>query len=102
MCQRCLECFDYPFEAPLELGFVHNEAAADELPDRYDPIILAHDATLRTVDLLEDELILQLPIVARHENENDCAPDMLYKTFSDEDQPDARQPNPFAVLKKLI
>jgi uncharacterized protein len=67
-CQRCLEPMRVTLDVDAHLRFVGSEAQAerlDEFSDEED--VLALSARLDLVELLEDELILALPLVPRHE-----------------------------------
>ncbi|HBH36415.1 MAG TPA: hypothetical protein DDW45_08750, partial [Gammaproteobacteria bacterium] len=68
-----------------------DEAAA--LGDEFDPL-MADDAEINLPDLLEDELLLSLPVVARHQ---EC------HAWKYDDEPIAAESreNPFRILQKL-
>lgn len=99
-CQRCLQPMSLPIEGQFELTFVENEAAAQGLPDAMDPVVLDDDGFIDVVGMLEDELMLQLPVVPRHEMGSDeCA-----AKFDAQDSQAAVAPptrKPFAVLENL-
>lgn len=68
-CQRCLGNLDWPLHIAVELEFASSEAemaAADDDVER----ILA-DPELNVRDLVEDEVLLALPMVPKHER---CSP----------------------------
>lgn len=95
-CQRCLGTVSYPLDLNLSLAIIGAEDQAAGLPDEYDPLVL-DSQTLSLTTLIEDELILALPIVAMHpeaecENRVDLHAD---------DGDDAVRPNPFAALAAL-
>ena len=64
-CQRCLEPMAVVVDVELKLGIVSSDRAAATLPRYYDPL-LVEDFELDLWDLVEEELILNLPIVASH------------------------------------
>jgi uncharacterized protein len=66
VCQRCLQVFDCPLEVEILLGVVTSERAATLLPEQYDPLLL-DEPSIELSSLVEDELILALPIVPMHE-----------------------------------
>lgn len=71
-CQRCLQNFKREVRCEFIVSPVKDDAAAKSLPSGYEPIIL-QGGMFDVLELLEDELILGLPIVAVHdENELDC------------------------------
>lgn len=65
VCQRCLSPFALPIEHELDLVLVESLAAADLLPEGLEPLVVDEQRAMHTVDLLEDELILALPLVPR-------------------------------------
>jgi uncharacterized protein len=71
-CQRCLKNFKREVRCKFVVSPVKDDAEAKLLPNGYEPIIL-QDGKFDTLELLEDELILGLPIVAAHDdNELGC------------------------------
>lgn len=65
VCQRCLEPFALPIGHPLELVLVETEAEAGLVPEELEPLVVGEQRGVHAVDLLEDELILALPLVPR-------------------------------------
>ena len=98
-CQRCLRPLEVPIEIDRELRFVRDEAEAEALDAELDEDVLALPRSLDLRELVEDELLLALPLVPRHE---EC-PQPLPHAAGDEDLPDeaAQRPNPFAALGRL-
>lgn len=97
VCQRCLEPLHTTLLATPTLGLIESEAEAALLPEGYDPL-LVENGELFLRELVEDELILSLPIVARHEDAA-CMGEGVDGTGEDT-QAEARE-NPFAVLSVL-
>jgi uncharacterized protein len=95
-CQRCLETVSYPVHVALSLALLGTEDQATGLPDEYDPLVL-DSQSLSLTTLIEDELILALPIVAMHP-ESECANRMAVHA---DDEEVAGKPNPFAALAQL-
>jgi uncharacterized protein len=71
LCQRCLEPAHYRLEGEVELGVVPTAAMEAALPEGIEPLVLEGER-LCPVDLLEDELIVALPLVARHGEGEHC------------------------------
>lgn len=68
-CQRCLEPADLVLVVDRTLRFVRDEREAERLDEASeDEDVLALPPRLDVVELLEDELILALPLVPRHES----------------------------------
>lgn len=61
-CQRTLERFLFPIDARSDLTVIDSEAELTALPDDAEPK-LCPEGRLELVDLIEDELLLQLPVV---------------------------------------
>ena len=106
VCQRCLEPMRVSIDEPYELVFVESEAAARELPKALDPVVLDDAGQIHVVDLFEDELILHVPAIPRHEDGESCTDAEL--SFGDVPEPGdgaegdgRRERNPFDVLKDL-
>ncbi len=93
-CQRCLQAFLFPFNEQALFLFVPNEAAADAYPiedDRLEPLVASQHFDL--LGLIEDEILLSLPLVPKHP-EGHCVPSHLLRG---PDEPE----NPFKVLKNI-
>ena len=100
ICQRCMKPLTLPIDADVTLAFISSDEGARGLPQGYEPyIVMEEPVTL--AEIVEEELILALPIVALHD-ESECEP-TLEKLQAEADktgQAGARQ-NPFAVLSDL-
>jgi uncharacterized protein len=62
-CQRTLQRFGFPVHTVQRLGLIRDEADEAGLPPGYEPLLVPEDGMLRLLDLVEDELILALPVV---------------------------------------
>ena len=99
-CQRCLEPMVLEIDEPYELVCVASEAAARELADELDPVVLDDAGRITIVALLEDELILHVPLIARHPEAARCAPPE--HSFGGEGiEPEAGPSRPFDALRNL-
>jgi uncharacterized protein len=63
VCQRTLEPFAYPVEAAVRLGLLRNEREESALPPGYEPLLVPADHGLVLLDMIEDELLLLMPVV---------------------------------------
>ncbi|MPM75651.1 Large ribosomal RNA subunit accumulation protein YceD [bioreactor metagenome] len=98
-CQRCLGPVDVPLDIEREFRFVADEATAEALDDECeeDLLVLSREFNLR--QLIEDELLMELPVVPRHD---ECpSPVVLQSTDSDFEEASSQKPNPFAALASL-
>ncbi|MBF7072918.1 23S rRNA accumulation protein YceD [Glaciecola sp. MH2013] len=99
LCQRCNH--EFPHSIAVEYCFspVQGQEAEEELPEAYEPVEVNDHGEVDLLQLIEDELILSLPIVALHAEE-DCGvseDDMTFGII----EPEQERKNPFAVLKEL-
>lgn len=66
-CQRSLQRFLHPVQVTLRLGLLRAgkdmESEEAALPEGYEALQVAEDGALRPAELVEDELILALPVV---------------------------------------
>jgi len=67
VCQRCLQPVTVALDVQSRLRFVGDEALAEELDADSEEDVLALGTALDLHALIEDELILALPLVPRHE-----------------------------------
>ncbi len=96
-CQRCLEPADVVIDTAVDVFLLADEAYAERLSEEEDYVVF-EDGQLDLPGLLEDELILALPLVARHE---DCEPQVALTESPLDDAPVAKKENPFQVLASL-
>ncbi len=62
-CQRSLQRFLLPVRLEQRLGLVRDEADEAALPPGYEALLVEADGMLKPAELVEDELILALPVV---------------------------------------
>ena len=63
LCQRSLETFTFPVELEQMLGLIREESDEAALPPGHEPYLLPQDARIVPAELVEDELILAVPVV---------------------------------------
>lgn len=63
-CQSSLKRFVLPVRISQRLGLIRDEADEAALPEEYEALLVDADAMVRPAELVEDELILALPVVA--------------------------------------
>lgn len=98
-CQRCLTPADTLLEVDREFRFVPDEATAEaeDEDSEEDLLVLSRDFDLR--ELIEDELLLALPLVPMHEV---CPEGPVLSAQSETfEQAQAERPHPFAALAAL-
>jgi len=98
ICQRCLEPVVLPIHSECDYAVVNEGASSQHLPKGYDVLEVGEDP-LDLLALVEDELLLALPIVPLHDPEI-CQPPV----GPDEPEPsedEVTRSNPFSVLAQL-
>ena len=99
-CQRCLESVEWPVSSNIKLGVVSSSAQADKLPDGYEPLLLIDEDKIPLVSIVEDELLLSLPSIPKHEI--DCfAPKIPNEIPAPISKPQTSTENPFSILADL-
>lgn len=94
LCQRCLQPMQYVLQREVVLFILKTGQSDEGLPETADFLTLEQNS-LSLWDLVEDEIILSLPIVALHEQ----CPQNEYSLPDEIAQAD--RPNPFQLLAKL-
>ncbi|OGT25206.1 MAG: hypothetical protein A3I77_05105 [Gammaproteobacteria bacterium RIFCSPLOWO2_02_FULL_42_14] len=74
-CDRCNDDMQDEMDVTFLLSPVNNDYEAGQLPDSIDPCLLI-DGHVALFDLIEDEILLNLPMVAKHSKGN-CAKEFL-------------------------
>ncbi|NRF66830.1 DUF177 domain-containing protein [Aquincola sp. S2] len=99
-CQRCLQPMQQALAIDRRLRFVRGEAEAEALDAELEDDVLALPRWLDLRELIEDELLLALPLVPRHEP--DCPAPLAFDEGPNaaEEQIEER-PHPFAALQAL-
>jgi len=95
-CQRCLQPMAEAVAIDRDFRFVHDEDEAARLDEESEDDVLVASRSFDLRELVEDELILALPLVPRHAS----CPQPLPMSAADEEVDD-EAPNPFAALAAL-
>ena len=99
LCQRCLSPVDVPLQVDRWFRFVADEATAEALDDETEEDLLAISREFDLHALIEDELLMELPVVARHD---ECpVPVTMESSSEDFDAAEEEKPNPFASLSNF-
>lgn len=110
-CERCLDdmLFDIDSNSVLQLKTQVQAATRSgehELTDDCDVLTVERDEKLDAFDLLQDEILLALPLVPAHSNIEDCGEKVAATLASKPTQPDndSAEPTnkPFADLANLL
>ncbi len=98
-CQRCNDLFEHHCDAEFIYTPLLKKTVVEELPEAYEAIEPDEHGEVDLHQLLEDELILNLPIVPMHP-EGACPREGMQMSWGKIEPADER-PNPFAVLDSL-
>ncbi|MBC5781967.1 DUF177 domain-containing protein [Ramlibacter sp. USB13] len=99
VCQRCLQRVDLPVAVDRSFRFVADEATAAAQDDEAEEDLLALSRSFDLLELVEDELLMELPVAPRHE----ACPEPVKMSAADPEfeGAGAEKENPFAVLGRL-
>ena len=99
ICQRCMGPVTVDLVVQRSFRFVADEATAAALDDESEEDVLVVSREFDLLGLVEDELLMAMPLVPRHEQ----CPTEVPMEASDEDfeAESARKANPFAALANL-
>ena len=96
-CQRCLNPVKHRIRSDFRFGLITSEEEAEFLPKEYEPLLVT-ESEQSLIELVEDELLLSLPIVAKHDEE--CSE--ILRKHRDENNAQHDTHRPFAALKDLM
>jgi uncharacterized protein len=98
-CQRCLGPVDIAVAVNRSFRFVDGEEAAEAQDEEAEEDVLAVSQDFKLSDLIEDEILMALPVVPRHEV---CPVEVRLAAIDPGfEAASAEKRNPFAVLAKL-
>lgn len=97
ICQRSLEPFAMPVSIDTRLGLITREEDEAGLPPGYEPLLL-EAAELRPAEVIEDELLLALPLIPVKPGLEES--DLSWSTDPEQTE-EPQRPNPFAALSSL-
>ncbi|HEV7716992.1 MAG TPA: YceD family protein [Steroidobacteraceae bacterium] len=108
VCQRCLEPVQWPVAGTARVALIAAESEADRVPQEFETVH-APENRIRVRDLVEEELLLSLPLVPMHEDAGECAGKSVGEKVSPEQKPvasdEAPAPEtqrPFERLSELL
>lgn len=94
-CQRCLEMMDYTVSQDFDYVLIRDPAEEDRIEDGSETFLCA-DQELELAWFAEEEILLAMPMIAKHDN---CSAPQG-QTIPQEIP--AETENPFAALKELM
>ncbi|MBE0438936.1 MAG: DUF177 domain-containing protein [Gammaproteobacteria bacterium] len=99
-CQRCMSAMALDLNVDCLLALVKSERKVEGLAEQYEPWLLESNDPVLTSTVIEDELILSLPLVPKHDIA--CLPDNIWTAGDDNIITEDEKPvSPFAVLSSL-
>lgn len=103
VCQRCLAPMTWPIASETRVAIVANEKDADGIPQELETVHAADDR-IRVADLVEEELLLTLPLVPLHESAEECqaVQDEVPTPAAEESAPAPETQKPFERLGELL
>lgn len=100
VCQRCMAPLDLPVSIRRVFRFVATEAIAEEQDDNCEEDLLVLAREFDLAGLIEDELVMALPLIPRHDVCSKALP--MTAVDADFDESASTRPNPFATLPGLL
>lgn len=94
LCQRCLEPFKYELSAPLDWLLLPPDVQAGDTATG--EVWEMDDERLRPLDIVEETLIMALPMAAKHEDRTDCG------AIAPQSAERSNKVRPFAALKSQM
>lgn len=101
VCQRCLHDMLYPIDETVEFRLVADEPALTQAELEAEDEALPASEPVNVLDLIEDQLILALPIVPMHDHCPQEEASEPASANSVDEEADERQ-HPFAHLRELM
>lgn len=99
ICQRCLGPVDVALAFERMYRFVATEERAEEEDEASEEDVLAISRDFNLLELIEDELLMELPPVPKHAQ---CPQSVKFQAVdSDYTEESSKKINPFAVLGQL-
>lgn len=100
-CQRCSEDFELDIDTEFKYSPDKKHLEELDLIDEFDTVDLNSFGEIDLYDIIEDELILSLPLIAKH-SEEDCPATDMIESLSGNEQDEEGRHSPFAILGDLI
>ncbi len=101
VCQRCLGAMDVGIETEAQVGLIPTEADAGRVPEELEPV-LAPEGRISAGELVEEELLLALPIVPLHPEADGGSCVLADAPAAAADANEEEVQRPFAQLAELM
>ena len=102
-CQLCGGQMTYSVSANFRYAFIDSDGDEQGVTRDRDAVLIPENGLMKSVDLLEDELILGLPMSPRHSAQEPCEARAWLEAQAAQPQTKQRdeRENPFAALRHL-
>jgi len=100
-CQRCLQALPCVLSTTFAISPIKDEKESEKLPSYYEAFLLEEDK-ISFKRLVEEELILNLPLVPKHSETEDCRLEANIDLSGKANVKAVNVSNPFTVLQNLI
>ena len=104
VCQRCMQSMRWPVLVKSRIALVSDYSAADRVSEGLEVFLVEADS-VSVRDLVDEEILLSLPHVARHEEGSECAGREMQLPGQESDAEealDSQVQKPFAQLGELL
>ena len=104
VCQRCMQPMRWPMKVKSRIALVSDYNAADRVPEGLEVFLVEADS-VSVRDLVDEEILLALPHVARHAEGSECAGSKMQLPGQEaeaEEAADSQVQKPFAQLGELL
>ena len=104
VCQRCMQPMRWPVNVKSRIALVSDYSAADRVPEGMEVFLVEADS-VSVRDLVDEEILLALPHVARHEEGSECSESEMRLPGQEVEADEADDPQvqkPFAQLGELL
>ena len=104
VCQRCMQPMRWPVEVKSRIALVSDYDAADRVPGGMEVFLVEADS-VSVRDLVDEEIMIELPHIARHAEGSECAGRKVQLPGQEAEAEEASAPDvqkPFAQLGELL
>jgi uncharacterized protein len=99
-CQRCMQPVAVPLDESFKLALVAQDGVEESESGGYEPVIVSDPARLELSWLAEEQILLALPLVPKHER--DCVNLAGAAASERAPQEPSGQQHPFGNLRKML
>ncbi len=96
-CQSCLQFMDIEVNSDVKLAIVESDEEAALIPEDYEPL-LCNDEKITFIDIIEDEILLSLPVIAKHEH---ACFEQRKPEITIENEEQSAKDSPFSILSNI-